>query len=180
MPVAPAARQPIIGDSMDLARGRQPGAGDYPSRVIEGFGQAILDAGQDEANPLAKRAVSIHTGIGRGHAHQDTLNIEIFAHGCRLAPDLGGRHAGRNRSSPNMRRNRMHNVVWVDDAEFHNPYAGSTTAATGWTTAFSPIATIFSSFASTFENGDRHSGILVSPKSRYSCPAVYVSRKRRH
>jgi hypothetical protein len=129
---------PIVGDSMDLTRGRQKGVPSYPSRVIEGFGQVILEAGQERDDPLQKHAVSIHTGIGRGHAHQDTLNIEIFAQGCRLAPDLGGRHAGRNKASPNMRRNRMHNVVWVDDQEFCNPYAGSTTSGTGWTTSFSP------------------------------------------
>ena len=128
----------IVGDAMDLRRGRVAGLTAYPSRVLEGFGQVVLEDGQGAASPLVKRAVAIHTGIGRGHAHQDTLNIEIFAHGCRLAPDLGGRHAGRNRASPNMRTNRMHNLVWVDDADLHNAYPGSTTSGTGWTTAFSP------------------------------------------
>ena len=128
----------LVGDAMDLRRGRVANLPAYPSRVLEGFGQVVLEAGQEEGNPLVKRAVAIHTGLGRGHAHQDCLNLEMFAHGCRLAPDLGGRHAGRNRSSPNMRRNRMHNLVWVDDREFCNPYPGSTVGATGWTTSFSP------------------------------------------
>ena len=128
----------IVGDSMDLTRGREADRPAYSSRVLEGFGEVVLEAGQEAANPRVKRAVAIHTGIGRGHAHQDTLNLEIFAHGCRLAPDLGGRHAGKNASSPNMRRNRMHNVVWIDDEEFCNTFSGSTTSGTGWTTSFSP------------------------------------------
>ena len=128
----------VVGDAMDLRRGRVADMPEYPSRVLEGFGQVVLEAGQGQGNPLLKRAVAIHTGLGRGHAHQDCLNLEMFAHGCRLAPDLGGRHEGRNRSSPNMRINRMHNLVWVDDREFCNPYPGSTVGATGWTTSFSP------------------------------------------
>ncbi len=127
----------IVGDAMDLRRGRVEGLPEHPPRVIEGFGEVVLEAGRGSADPRARSAVGIHTGLGRGHAHQDCLNVEMFAHGCRLLPDLGGRHAGRNRSSPNMRRNRMHNVVWVDDEEFHNPYPGSTTGATGWTESFS-------------------------------------------
>jgi len=128
----------IIGDSMDLRRGREAKIPAYPSRVIEGFGCAVLESGQDRDNPLQKQAVAMRTGIGRGHAHQDTLNIEVFAHGVRLAPDLGGRHEGKNVSSPNMRINRMHNVVEVDERNFDNTCPGSTVGATGWTTAFSP------------------------------------------
>ena len=87
---------PIVGDSKDLTRGRvHPYK--LPSRVTEGFGQVILDAGQEEANPIKKRPVSIRTGVGRGHAQQDTLNIEIFAHGSR--------RAGPDRSHPSPARN---------------------------------------------------------------------------
>jgi hypothetical protein len=126
-----------IGDGGDLTRPREGGP-EYPSRVYEGFGEAIMEAGQDQANPLLKRGFAIFTGIGRGHSHQDTLNIEIFAHGCRLAPDLGGRHEGTYRSSPNMRTNKMHNLVWVDNKEFANTFPGSTTSGTGRTESFSP------------------------------------------
>jgi hypothetical protein len=67
------------------------------------------------------------------------LNIELFAHGCRVAPDLGGRHEGNLRGSPNMRWNKVHNLVEVDERNFENSYAGSTVAATGWNTSFSPL-----------------------------------------
>lgn len=128
----------IVGDSMDLRRRRVPDIPEFPSRVVEGFGEVVLEDGQEQDNPLIKRAVAIFTGIGRGHSHQDTLNIEVFAHGTRLAPDLGGRHEGPNRASPNMRINRMHNLVEIDERNFHNTFPGSTTSATGWNTAFAP------------------------------------------
>ncbi len=128
----------IVGDSMDMRRRREARFPEYPSRVLEGFGEVVLEDGQGATNPLLKRAVAIHTGIGRGHSHQDTLNLEMFAHGCRLAPDLGGRHEGPLHSSPNMRVTRMHNTVEVDLKNFANLIPGSTTSGTGWTTSFSP------------------------------------------
>ncbi|MEI6423404.1 MAG: hypothetical protein WCP55_14380, partial [Lentisphaerota bacterium] len=127
----------VIGDSMDLRRKREDPS-KYPSRVIEGFGAVVLEDGQDQANPRAKRAVATHTGIGRGHSHQDQLNLEFFAHGVRLMPDLGGRDEGKLSANPNMRTNCMHNLVWIDRKEFTNIFGGSTCNATGWTTAFSP------------------------------------------
>ena len=134
----------IVGDSMDLRRNRakqDPAFGaipEFPSRVVEGFGEVVLEDGQGLTNPLLKRAVAIHTGIGRGHSHQDTLNFELFAHGCRLAPDLGGRHEGALSAQPNMRNSCMHNLVEVDQKNFENDATGSTTSGSGWTTSFSP------------------------------------------
>jgi hypothetical protein len=129
----------VIGDARDLRTGRLPsGAERFPSRVLGGFGAAILESGETQDDLLRMRAVAIHTGIGRGHAHQDTLNLDLFALGCRMAPDLGGRHEGPNRGSPNMRWSKVHNLVEVDNANFENTYAGSTVSGTGWTTSFSP------------------------------------------
>lgn len=127
----------IVGDARDMRVGRTPGAAALPSRLLGGFATTILESGP-ATNPLARRAVGLYAGIGRGHAHQDCLNIEVFAHGCRVAPDLGGRHEGKNHGSPNMRWNKVHNVVEVDGRNFENEYAGSTVSGTGWNTAFSP------------------------------------------
>jgi hypothetical protein len=100
----------------------------YSSRVLGGFGLAILE------NPQAGQAVAVRTGIGVGHSHQDTLNLDITALGCRLAADLGGREEGHNRGWPNMRANRSHNLVEVDGHDFMNtPAGGSVTSGTGWT-----------------------------------------------
>ncbi len=128
----------VIGDARDLRVGRNAQAERHPSRILGGFGLAVLETGEAQEDPLRMRAAAVHTGIGRGHAHQDTLNLDLFAHGCRMAPDLGGRHEGPNRGSPNMRWNKVHNLVEVDDRNFENTYAGSTVSGTGWTLSFSP------------------------------------------
>lgn len=54
-----------------------------PSRVLDGYGMAILN---NQADSLA---VSMYYGIRGGHGHYDRLNLELFGHGRRLAPDLG-------------------------------------------------------------------------------------------
>lgn len=128
----------LVGDAGDLRVRREENTTPYPSRVLGGFGATVLESGQFEKDPRKTRAVGLFFGIGRGHSHQDTLNIEIFAHGCRVSPDLGGRDEGKFKGKPNMRWNRVHNLVEVDDKNFMNEYAGSTTSGTGWLTSFSP------------------------------------------
>lgn len=120
----------LVGDAGDLRLGRDPKYVPSPSRVLGGAGVTALESGNN--------GIGLFFGIGRGHAHQDTLNIELFAHGYRAAPDLGGRHEGKLHGSPNMRWNKVHNLVEVDDKNFENSYAGSTVAATGWNTSFVP------------------------------------------
>jgi hypothetical protein len=129
----------VVGDARDLHVGRIfPEHAAFPSRVLGGFGLAILEDGQHSNNLSAKRAVAVRTGLGVGHAQQDTLNLDITALGARLAPDLGGRHEGHFRGEPNMRWNRVHNLVEVDEKNFENIVPGSTTSGTGWTRLFSP------------------------------------------
>ncbi|MBX3394236.1 MAG: heparinase II/III family protein [Phycisphaerae bacterium] len=53
------------------------------SRVLDGYGMAILNNRSD------KVAVSMNYGIRSHHGHKDRLNIELFAHGSRISPDLG-------------------------------------------------------------------------------------------
>lgn len=130
----------VIGDARDLHVGRiNDKLAQHPSRVLGGFGVAILEDGQSKESPTMKRAVAVRTGTGVGHAQQDTLNLDITALGTRLAPDLGGREEGPNRGRPNMRWNRVHNLVEVDDKNFENIVPGSTTSGTGWTRLFSSV-----------------------------------------
>lgn len=49
------------------------------------YGLAILRGGKGEN----QRALSIYYGRNTGHGHRDTLNIELFAFGLDLMPDLG-------------------------------------------------------------------------------------------
>lgn len=53
------------------------------SRLLDGYGLAILNNRSDSI------AASVYYGIRGGHGHYDRLNIELFAHGHRMAPDLG-------------------------------------------------------------------------------------------
>jgi hypothetical protein len=53
------------------------------SRVLDGYGLAILN------NPTDTIAASMYYGIRGGHGHFDRLNLELFAHGRRVSPDLG-------------------------------------------------------------------------------------------
>lgn len=128
----------LQGDAGDLRNGRLAGKEPWPSRILGGAGLAILEEGQFQKDPSKQIGVALYYGIGRGHAHADTLNLELVAHGVRAMTDLGGRHEGKLHGKPNMRSNRVHNLVEIDDQDFHNPYAGSTTSGTGWNTAFFP------------------------------------------
>ncbi len=55
----------------------------HQSRVLDGYGMAILNNSADTA------AVSMYYGIRGNHGHKDRLNIELFANGSRISPDLG-------------------------------------------------------------------------------------------
>lgn len=127
----------IQGDFGDLRNKREPELTPepFPSRILGGYGMSILESGQYQANPLLKRGLGIYFGIGRGHSQHDSLNIELMAQGTRVSPDLGGRHEGKNRGSPNMRSTRVHNLVEVDDQDHRNLSPSSVTSGTGWNTA---------------------------------------------
>ena len=53
--------------------------------------------------------------IGGGHAHKDTLDLKVFAHGSIMSGDFNQRPAyGR----PRHQRSYVHNVVEVDGLEY--------------------------------------------------------------
>lgn len=106
------------------------------SRVVEGFGVAAMEENADSADPRLKFASMLRFGIGSGHAHPDTLDLEVFAHGIRMSADMGGRLSGQY-GRPTCMSTKVHNLVEVDDAEFNNGPQNST--ATGWITAFKPL-----------------------------------------
>jgi hypothetical protein len=128
----------LQGDAGDLRNGREPEKwpNPWPSRILGGYGMSVLETGQFQADPLQMRGLGLYFGIGRGHSQHDTLNLELFAHGTRVSPDLGGREEGKNRGYPNMRSSRVHNVVEVDDENFRNLSPSSVTSGTGWNTSF--------------------------------------------
>jgi len=52
---------------------------------MSSYGCALLRSGKGSD----ARALSLYYGRNTGHGHKDTLNIELFAHGLDLMPDLG-------------------------------------------------------------------------------------------
>ena len=65
---------------------------------LPSYGLAILRSGKSEApagegeapaEPGNQRALTLYYGSNTGHGHKDTLNIELFAFGLDLMPDLG-------------------------------------------------------------------------------------------
>lgn len=59
------------------------------SRVLDGAGFVFLES-RPSAPDLNKRAgIALRYGYGHGHHHQDNLNIEMFAKGLSIAPELG-------------------------------------------------------------------------------------------
>lgn len=105
------------------------------SRVTEGFGTARLEANVDAADPRLKFGTMLRFGVGSGHAHPDTLDLGVFAHGIRATSDLGGRASGRY-GRPTCMTTFVHNLVQVDDNDFNDGPQNST--AQGWLTAFKP------------------------------------------
>ncbi len=81
-----------VSDYADLfgpsrAAGALKAADDYEhrpsSRFLDGYGIVIMN------NPADATAVSMYYGQRGGHGHFDQLNLELFAHGHRVSPDLG-------------------------------------------------------------------------------------------
>lgn len=105
------------------------------SGVMEGYGIARLEEGSEATDLRHKNAIMLRFGIGSGHAHPDTLDLEVFAHGLRMSSDLGGRASGKY-GRPTCMSTFVHNVVQVDDADFQD--AAQNTTAVGWLQAFVP------------------------------------------
>lgn len=59
------------------------------SRVIDGAGFVMLESRPDAQTPAERAGVAFRYGYGQGHQHQDNLNVEFFARGESLSPDLG-------------------------------------------------------------------------------------------
>ena len=59
------------------------------SRVMDGVGFVFLES-RAQAEEINDRAgIAFRYGYGRGHHHHDNLNIEVFAKGLSVAPELG-------------------------------------------------------------------------------------------
>ncbi|HJN08710.1 MAG TPA: hypothetical protein QF564_08450 [Pirellulaceae bacterium] len=80
------------------------------SRVLANWA-GILESGQDSDDYRFKRTVYMRVGTGHGHAHGDTLDLQVMAHGVRMVNDLG--HRG-SYAQPSPVSTITHNVVEVN------------------------------------------------------------------
>lgn len=99
------------------------------SRLFAGYGLGILN------NPNDRTALALTYGIHYSHYHWDFLNIELFANGQKMMPDLGYPDAMNTYVSPvyTWSSNTIsHNTVVVDErkqllnlpGKLHNFYDG--------------------------------------------------------
>jgi len=83
---------------------------DNPSRAVTQWA-SILESGRQHDDFRFRRTVYVRTGMGWGHHHNDTLDLQIYAHGLPMTVDGGQRPSY---SKPGDRSTRMHNLVEVD------------------------------------------------------------------
>jgi len=72
---------------------------------------SILEAGTEHDDPALRRAAYLRTGVGKGHQHTDTLDLQYCMLGQQMTID-GGQRA--NYSTPADYDAKVHNVVLVD------------------------------------------------------------------
>ncbi|OGX45666.1 MAG: hypothetical protein A3G38_00020 [Omnitrophica WOR_2 bacterium RIFCSPLOWO2_12_FULL_51_8] len=125
------------------ATGRRDPRISMQSRVLGGFGVAILELGVSQDDYRRKTALAIRTGTGTGHAHNDALDLSFFSLGLQMANDFGQRNEGERFTIPPDHASYTHNTVEVD-GRMH-PYkissgwpGGSFSRAEGWVEEFTP------------------------------------------
>lgn len=80
------------------------------SRIFSDWA-TILESGSQYRDIRFRRAAAITTCLGSGHAHHDTLDLRIYAHGSTLSGDFNQRLSyGRPRHSSSY----VHNLLEVD------------------------------------------------------------------
>ncbi|MFW6164444.1 MAG: hypothetical protein ACODAJ_16865, partial [Planctomycetota bacterium] len=94
------------------------------SRVLPMWA-GILEAGTEHDDPRFRRAAYLRVGHGMGHHHDDTLDLQVVAHGLPMTID-GGQRPGY--SSPADRTSRIHNTVEVSGRS-HRDHAWVTALA---------------------------------------------------
>lgn len=108
-----------IGRKNTLAKGRL--LAPTSSRLFAGYGLGILNDRPDET------ALAVKYGMHYAHYHWDFLNVELFANGQKMMPDLGYPDAMNNyvREVYTWSKNTVsHNTVVVDEIRQNNNLPG--------------------------------------------------------
>lgn len=98
--------------AVEDAAGRQPRSPflSQRSRVLADWA-GILESGQDADDFRFKRTAHMRVGYGVGHAHADTLDVQMFAHGARMVNDVGWRG---EYAQPGANETVLHNLVEIN------------------------------------------------------------------
>jgi hypothetical protein len=83
---------------------------DNRSRQIYNWA-GVLETGHQHDDWRFRRAAYLRTGAGMGHHHDDSLDLQLVAHGLPMTVD-GGQRPGY--CSPGSRTTRVHNLVEVN------------------------------------------------------------------
>jgi len=105
---------------------------DNRSRILPNY-MAALEAGLQHDDFRFRRSVMLRIGTGAGHAHHDTLDLQIHAHGLPMTVDAGQRPGY---SKPGDRATRVHNTVEVDGKDWTADTGGGTNS---WVRALSDM-----------------------------------------
>ena len=87
------------------------------SRVLSDW-SGILESGVGNPDVRFHRAAAVRVGQGYGHAHNDTLDLRLWAHGLIMSGDLGQRGGY---GKPNHNATKLHNVVQIDGDDLKGP-----------------------------------------------------------
>lgn len=109
-------------------KGKVPAWLNNPSRQVYNWITALA-SGVEHNDSRYRRSVYLRTGLGWGHHHNDTMDMQIVALCAPMTID-GGQRPGY--SQPPDRMTRMHNLVGVDGREFRGQsWAGTIVDAPG-------------------------------------------------
>jgi len=89
---------------------RRPPFMENKSRFVANWA-GILESGLQQDDFRFRRAVMLRLGVGSGHSHADTFDLQYFAHGCAMTAD-GGQRGGY--STPGDDISRVHNTIEID------------------------------------------------------------------
>jgi hypothetical protein len=112
--------------AIEQAAAREPRAPWLESRSrVMPMWAGVLESGREHDDYRFRRAAYLRLGYGTGHQHNDSLDLQIVAHGLPMTID-GGQRPGY--TTPGDRTTRAHNLVQID---------GETTYGHSWATALS-------------------------------------------
>ena len=143
-----------------------------PSRAMPNWA-TVLETGREHDDYRFRRAAAVRTGVGWGHHHNDSLDLQVYAHGTMATCDSGQRPGY---CKPASRSTFMHNVVEIDGEWYGHAYTRALADAEGarytsvvsYPSALQPQATLRDRQVALI---DADAGLGAKPLSPAECKA---------